>query len=154
MLWTGSCHALEMKINYDLGILLNLTISNGFHVNPSKTKAVTFTLWKSTVLNHDIRIGEYRIVIVSYLKFLGIVIDDKLSFDRHITNSFSKILFILRRLHISLQTIPSFTYEEDFWPLSSIVATQLLLWYFLLLQLAQGKRLNQLFLRLCVMVID
>ena len=55
-------------------------------VNPGKFQAIIFDKHKGNYTNQNISIEQKEIKAVSKVKLLGIEIDEKLDFNRHISN--------------------------------------------------------------------
>lgn len=102
LLWSGErqfMDALEASINYDLSVLNNWMVENSLSINPSKTKALIFKSSRSDIFHLNLNICNNIIETVSNLRCLGVLIDDRLSFESHINNLISRVTFTLRRLY-------------------------------------------------------
>ena len=107
--------SFQSSINNDLKELFKYTISNKLKRNFSKTKTMTFS--RKTNVNISIFINENLIEKVSEFTYLGLIIDEKLTFKNHILNIVKKVnqanrcvyslkkylpLYILKRVYFSM----------------------------------------------------
>ena len=88
----------------ELSIVDEWLKANRLTLNTKKTKYVVFgtrhTL-EHEVPDLNITIGNERIKRVSNLKYLGMVLDDKLTFDEHVNQTYTKASQKLGILHRS-----------------------------------------------------
>lgn len=93
------------KINEDLNTLFIKLCQNKLKLNLDKTKVMVITNKKIDIRNIHIEINGSKLEIESEIKYLGVVIDDKLKFDRNVSQKCSKIgqkLNVLNRLRNEL----------------------------------------------------
>lgn len=102
-----------VKINYDINELFEWLCDNSLSINVNKSKAIVFgSRSKVADINTnrlDIKIDNRRLDFVSEVKYLGIKLDQSLSFHNHalyIMNKMSKKTFFLRRISKNL-SIPT-----------------------------------------------
>lgn len=129
-------NTLIATLNREMTLVLRWTICNRLSLNTQKTFSVLFTN-RSHATNPaiDIVINEEAIPLVASSKFLGVIIDCNLRFDKHLSNNESKlsksigILYKLKRfapedvmlsLYYSL-VYPYLTYCNVVWGGSSDV---------------------------------
>ena len=86
-------HCLE----HDLDSISNWFKANLLTLNANKTVVMRFLHRKSTGLIKSVKIGMTNLPFVSETKFLGIWLDDKLSWKPHVTNLMNKLK---RNLHL------------------------------------------------------
>ena len=83
------CHSDMVSLKYHLEKSANLALkwfeNNHMRANPSKFQAIIFKRGNDNVV-FDLNIGNEIIKPVSHVKLLGIVIDETLSFDKHVSN--------------------------------------------------------------------
>ena len=77
-------HTLYNNIALDLNDLSELFKANKLSLNVSKTNYITMQNTNEISINHTLKIGDETIKQVNTAKFLGIIIDDKLSWNAHI----------------------------------------------------------------------
>jgi Reverse transcriptase (RNA-dependent DNA polymerase) len=98
-----SAENLKLDMEYDLKILHNWLNANKLAMNVSKTKYILFKsrrMTETVTANFSIRLNFNTIDRVSEYKYLGLIIDDKLTFEAHIRkirNKITPISFALRR---------------------------------------------------------
>lgn len=91
---------LYANVNHDLQSLVDWFRANKLSLNPSKTNYMLFSPHKTDHSEHSIKIGSDIIEQKNYCKFLGLVIDDKLTWSEHIAHTMSKLsrsLYALNR---------------------------------------------------------
>ena len=102
---------LMNTVNSELAILSDWFKANRLSLNVQKTNYIMFGYKNvppsngSQDLNFDIKIENVNILRVEFTKFLGVIIDFKLTWQRHINNialKISKSLSILSRLRYKL----------------------------------------------------
>jgi len=92
---------LLRDIKSDLSTLIDWFRSNKLTLNISKTNCLLFSPKRSTINKTTIYIpfGSENVTLSSQCKFLGLIVDDKLSWEPHIrqlVNKINKNLFLLR----------------------------------------------------------
>ena len=91
--------AMVDRANADLTLVREWTVDNRLTLNAEKTSAMLFTN-RSTNGSHSlISLSGSSLDYVDQLKFLGVVIDNKLCFSTHINNITSKISKLSGVLH-------------------------------------------------------
>ena len=81
---TKNLHTLYNNIALDLNDLSEWFKANKLSLNVSKTNYITMQNTNEISINHTLKIGDETIKQVNTAKFLGIIIDDKLSWNAHI----------------------------------------------------------------------
>lgn len=102
---------LIANLNSELNKLKHWMNANKLSLNMSKTKIMSFGN-KNTALDFPVRIDNSNIERVSEIKFLGITIDEKLSWKPHIRHTQSKVsksISIINRVKFSLEYNALFT---------------------------------------------
>lgn len=81
------------SLTKELNIVTDWFRANRLSLNVSKTHHMLFTNSRSNDRNNtaEIKIGDELVERVSYLKFLGIIIDDQLKWDKHIDTAAKRI---------------------------------------------------------------
>jgi len=95
-------HEVEMSAYLNLSNLHNFFIGNKLLLNTEKTNFISFHT-KQSRKNHNplILVNENEVVKLNETKFLGLIIDKNLSWDKHIDHIVKKInsgLYVLRRM--------------------------------------------------------
>ena len=106
---------MVLNLRVELSIVDEWLKANRLTLNTKKTKYVIFGM--RTSLEHvprdlNIKIGNERIERVDYMKFLVMILDEKLTFDEHINQTYTKAsqkLGILRRSREYLDTTTGLT---------------------------------------------
>jgi len=96
-----SCNAAVNALNVDLSNLTSWLSENNLALNTSKTKAMCLSLRKNLNLDNKIKIDGTEIEFVAEIKYLGIMIDNKLNLNSHTDYIRKKIIKkyqILRRI--------------------------------------------------------
>lgn len=78
---------------------------NFIHLNSDKTQALQYALRNSTLINPNLSVNNSPIKTVSQAKYLGVILDSKLSWGPHITYLLSKLnslCFLVRSLRCSV----------------------------------------------------
>ena len=94
LLWSGEFQlsdVLQATINHDLSSLSNWMQVNKFSVNPDKTKAIVVRTNRSSIFDLDLRMSGTAIEITNEIRCLGVIIDDKLSFESHVNVICSRV---------------------------------------------------------------
>ena len=132
-----SLHFLRVKMQHDLGNLSLWLTANGLKLNVGKTKTMLFTS-EGLTPNMSLEIDGQVIDMVTHFKFLGILLDNKLSFENHYENLSKKLSsfhFIARKLHLILPEICLRTIYFAYFHANLIYGISL--WYPLLKKSAQ-----------------
>ena len=77
-------HTLNNNIAIDLHDLSEWFKANKLSLNVSKTNYITMQNTNEISINHTLKIGDETIKQVNTAKFLGIIIDDKISWNAHL----------------------------------------------------------------------
>ena len=90
---SGNNHAdLIMTLKYDLEILIDWFRANKLSLNVSKTNYIVFrNRENSSEEKHSLKIGDMLINEVKSTKFLGLIVDNKLSWKEHTDHVHRKI---------------------------------------------------------------
>ena len=97
--------SLENVINYKMIKINNWFINNKLYLNIKKTNHLIFNNFNNNQL--DICIGKNIIHQVDYVKFLGVYVDSKLNWKRHIHSlrcKLSKIVSVFHKLKNKLNS--------------------------------------------------
>ena len=97
---SSSLPELYKNINTELNSLADWFYANKLSLNVGKTNYVLFTR-KTVITNLDIKIGEINIERKSHVKFLGLLVDEKLEWSEHIKYCTSKLSSSLYALNSS-----------------------------------------------------
>lgn len=93
---------VKQKMNQNLNIISNWLKCNKLSLNINKTEVITFGNYSNSVpLTFTISINEQIINRVEYTKYLGIIIDYRLTWEKHIEKIINKtkyLIFILYKL--------------------------------------------------------
>lgn len=82
---------LENKVNLNLDRLLNWYGVNSLYLNPTKTNYIRFHTYQKQCNSLNLSINNIQLERVSSAKFLGIVIDENLSWKEHCCTVVSKL---------------------------------------------------------------
>ena len=88
-------------INFELNSVNNWLLAYRISLNVQKTKYILFSSSGKSLLHGEVRMGSAVVERVEVVKFLGILIDEKLTFKNHARNlsmKLSKSVGILHRL--------------------------------------------------------
>ena len=88
---TSNLDTLQTTVNREMGKLVNWLNSNRLALNVSKTNFVIFSAKNKALKHVTIIINRQAIQQKDYVKYLGVLIDSKLSFKQHITVITKKI---------------------------------------------------------------
>ena len=72
------------KVQTKINTTIEWMNKNGFKISKSKTKYIIFTHKRKYKLNNNIIIGIEKIERVHHFKYLGLILDEKLDWNRHI----------------------------------------------------------------------
>ena len=103
---------LELKFNQEAVLILDWMNTNKLTLNYTKTKSMLFSRKRGNQTTISITINSNLIECVSTFKYLGVIIDQKLSWDAHVKYLNSKLsqangaIFKLRKL-VSRKTLVS-----------------------------------------------
>ena len=90
------CDVTQEVINYNVANISNWIKNNKLKINLDKTNAMIFGSSQSNLV---ISIDGRKLDFVDHIKCLGLWLDDKLNFDRHINSLISRVNYILRTVH-------------------------------------------------------
>ena len=96
------------KVNSILGKLKKYLDANYLHINISKSKFIHFSppRMKSLDINYDVKFNGQLLQKVDNIKFLGVIIDHKLSWDKHIRILTNKARNSISQLYDMRKIIP------------------------------------------------
>ena len=78
---------IESNVNYELKILVDWLRSNKLSLNELKTELIMFhPIKKKLPRSPNIKLNNYKLKLKSHVKYLGITIDEVLSWNKHIDN--------------------------------------------------------------------
>lgn len=86
-----SIEEAKQKINDDLCTLYDKLCQYKLKLNISKTKVMLITNKTCDTSNLDIFMGGNKLDIVNEIKYLGVILDDKLNFDKNISHVCRKL---------------------------------------------------------------
>jgi len=89
----------ELQINDCLLKVQDWMNDNRLTINASKTKAMLFKSQRAQDLSLSLVLNNTNIEFVSSMKCLGVIIDDKLSFEAHVNSICASTNFTLKRLY-------------------------------------------------------
>ena len=90
--------ALEKELKEDLISVSNWLNNNELTINIKKSKVMTFNTRTKKMGNINLQINRQNFDIVDSYKYLGLIIDDKLSFQKHFYNIAGRASHKLRKL--------------------------------------------------------
>lgn len=96
------------KVNSILAKLKKYLEANFLHINVKKSKFIHFSppRFKTLNLNYDVRFGDHVLQMVDDIKFLGVIIDHKLSWDKHIRLLTNKVRNSIAQLYNMRKVLP------------------------------------------------
>ena len=94
------------KLNVDLKVLDNWLKANKISLNSSKTELVVFRKKNTPMPNLKIKLNGVRLIPTCYVKYLGLYLDEHLSFETHITMLNVKLRRANNMLAISRHYVP------------------------------------------------
>ena len=100
------CGTSDRKINAELAKVSDWLCLNKLSLNSGKTKGMIFYPPQKTVVVPDIRINDTRIEFVEEFNFLGIIVDQHLSWKQHVDHTARKIAKISGLLHRLKRFLP------------------------------------------------
>ncbi len=98
---SNNIESLYVTMNANLNNLSDWFRANKLSLNTSKTNYILFSKSNNVAPGIDLFISDQKIERVNYTKFLGIYIDEKLKWDKHINkvrNHIASSLFILNKI--------------------------------------------------------
>jgi len=96
----GNVAGLATKVNLELAAILNWSRTNGLLLNPRKSQAMLIIDRNSPQNLPQILLGTDSIEWSSSVKDLGIFVDSRLNFSRHVSEVCSKVYTALHRLRL------------------------------------------------------
>ena len=93
-------------------------MANKLSLNVSKTNYITMQNTNEIYINHTLKIGDETIKQVNTAKFLGIIIDDKLSWNAHIDYCKNKLSSGLYAINSAAKTFKISILHLDTSPLN------------------------------------
>ena len=105
-----SISEIQNRLNNNLVLISNWLRNHKLHLNVSKTEVVLFGSRRalSKVQSLNVSISGKVLQQVETIKYLGVILDNCLSFKPHLRNKTSRIVGMLRRLH---HIVPSTTIQ-------------------------------------------
>ena len=93
LLWSSKkLDTIESIINQELKLLVQWLQSNKLSLNETKTEVIVFrSPWKHLPHEPDIRINSYKLKLHSHIKYLGMLIDEVLSWNKQIDDICTKL---------------------------------------------------------------
>ena len=88
---SSNFHELISNLNIELGKVMEWATANRLTINATKTKVMLFSNKHIPDFDNSIKLGTQNLTIVSDSKFLGVHLDTKLNFDKHIDYITGKI---------------------------------------------------------------
>lgn len=87
-----SCNSIEMSSNLDLKNIKNFLDQNNLLLNAKKSNIIFFSPRQNKIdLNPQIKINNELLLKTNETKFLGLTIDENLSWNKHVENVVSKM---------------------------------------------------------------
>lgn len=86
-------------MNRDLNVYMNWLIHNRLKINLDKTKYVMFKQKNKIVRNPQIKINSINIEQVDTIKYLGLIMDNNLSWKDHVNYIYSKVIPMMGALY-------------------------------------------------------
>ena len=96
-----SVEEVRSKLQQSVDELSKWSEENGMLLNVSKTKVIDFSIGQKE--RFDIKLGENLIENVSSIKYLGLVLDDNLSFDMQVDSVVGKVNSALNKICILIR---------------------------------------------------
>ena len=96
---------LTSQLQADLDILIDWMNYNKLAINVNKTKCMVFSSGR-TFIEPDIRLQDVKIETVQTYKYLGLTIDDRLSFNAHIKQLKGKLSYYFGLLYSLRNFLP------------------------------------------------
>ena len=95
----GSLKFLQKKIQEDLDNISKWCLQWGFLISPTKTVCVVFSR-KKNVSNIVLKLAKHTLEVVKEIKFLGIIFDSKLTWEKHINYVHTRCLKVLNCMRL------------------------------------------------------
>lgn len=93
LVYTGlEAKVLNQIVNADLRVYMQWLLSNKIKINVEKTKYMLFKQKNKIVENMDITINDFNLQRVSVIKYLGLHVDENLSWSEHVSNIRQKVM--------------------------------------------------------------
>ena len=109
LLFDNSLKSLRKKINIDLKLLCHWLNANKISLNTKKTEYILFRhKQKSVNFNLNVKLNGKKLYPSSYLKYLGIFLDENLNWKKHVSILSSK----LRRANGALGKLRHFVFPK------------------------------------------
>jgi hypothetical protein len=96
----GNLAGLANRVNSELAVILEWSRTNGLLLNPRKSQAMLIIARNSPRVLPQIRLGTEPIEWSGSVKDLGIYVDSRLNFSRHVSEVCSKVYATLHRLRL------------------------------------------------------
>ena len=102
-IWTTSriITTINSRLNSSLNVLQKWCSKWKIKLNPTKTKPILFKYKKNKSLDDkdfSIKMGDQNIKDVKEVKFLGVILDDKLKLDTFVSDKINKLLGIRKQI--------------------------------------------------------
>ena len=143
---------LKAKLQHDITALENWLDSNALLLNVKKTKLMLFSDTPLCYDKFEIKYKNSVLDIVDSFKFLGILFDSKVDFNRHAENIIAKLRYQMYTLKNVVKFVNSHTLKIIFYSLiNSTVAYGLICWFDQCNATQKGKlvKLYDTCLRIC-----
>ena len=88
----------ENELQEDLNSVNTWLNNNELTINIKKSKVMTFNKTSNKATNVTLKISEQNLDIVDSYKYLGLILDDKLSFQKHLYYTAGRVRYKLRKL--------------------------------------------------------
>ena len=82
-------------MNVNLQYVNKWCLAEGLHINPTKTVVVPFTRKKNLDSLSRLRLGQTQLGVSGTVKYLGLTLDSKLTWNEHLTNTLHKAKWAL-----------------------------------------------------------
>ena len=83
---------LESVINHELKLLVQWLQSNKLSLNETKTELIIFrSPWKHLPREPDIKINNYKLKLHSHIKYLGILLNEVLPWNKQVDDTRTKL---------------------------------------------------------------
>ena len=104
---------LKNELQCDLDTIFQISATNKLFINLSKTESMTFQFHRNTQ-NLEFTINKNPIKSVTNFKYLGLIIDSKLTFREHILETTKKLNSVNRIIYVLSHFLPSFILRKIF----------------------------------------
>ena len=120
----------HIQINSHILPLLEWINANRIKINVDKTKFMMYSYRKEVQLLHPVRIGDIVIQRTDRVKFLGMLLDDRLIFSHHVSYVASKIVRVLGMMFKLREFVPLNILKSPYFaPVYPYVCYAVELWY-------------------------